>query len=135
DRGQAEHSAHLLMGFRDATASLFLTWKADRRCNSARIYGEKGFLVLEDDRIVLRPRKGGTREVTYKHPLSQGSHHPGWFGPVLDRFLVAIKDRKKAAREFEEASLCLEITLRGYASALKGGKYLSIPPENGGRPA
>jgi len=122
------------MGFRDATASLFLTWKADRRYNSARIYGEKGFLVLEDDRIVLRPRNGGTRVVTYKHPLSHGSHHPGWFGPVLDRFLGAIEDRRKAAREFEEASLCLEITLRGYASALKGGKYLPIPPENGGRP-
>ena len=108
--------------------------KADRRYNSARIYGEKGFLVLEDDRIVLRPRKAGTRVATYKHPLSHGSHHPGWFGPVLDRFLGAIEDRRKAAREFEEASLCLEITLRGYASALKGGRYLPIPPKKGGRP-
>ena len=117
DRGQAEHTAHLLMGFNDATASLFLTWKADRRYNSARIYGEKGFLVA-----------------TYKHPLSHGSHHPGWFGPVLDRFLGAIEDRRKAAREIEEASLCLEITLRGYASALKGGRYLPIPPRKGDRP-
>ena len=134
DRGQAEHTAHLLMGFNDATASLFLTWKADRRYNSARIYGEKGFLVLEDDRIVLRPRKGGARVATYKHPLSHGSHHPGWFGPVLDRFLGAIEDRRKADREIEEASLCLEITLRGYASALKGGRYLPIPPRKGDRP-
>ena len=135
ERGEAEQTAHLLMGFSDATASLFLTWKADRRYNSARIYGEKGFLVLEDDRIVLHPRKGGTRVATYRHPLSHGSHHPVWFGPVLDRFLEAIRDRRKAAREFEEASVCLEIKLRGYASALRGGRHLPIPPEKGGRPA
>ena len=127
DRQQAEHTAHLIMEFRDATASLFLTWKAARRYNSARIYGEEGLLVVEDDRIVLRPRKGGTRVATYKHPLSHGSHHPEWFGPVLDRFLGAIEDRRKAAREIEEASLCLEVTLRGYASARKGGRYVPIP--------
>jgi predicted dehydrogenase len=130
---QAEHSAHLLMGFRDATASLFLTWKADRRYNAARIYGDEGFLVVEDDRIVLRPRRGGTRVATYKHPLSHGSHHPEWFGPVLDRFLGAIRDRRKAAREIEEASVCLEVTLRGYASARKGGRYLPIPQKEEAR--
>jgi predicted dehydrogenase len=120
------------MGFSDTTASLFLTWKSDRRYNSARIYGEEGLLVLEDNRIVLRSGKGGTRAATYKHPLSHGSHHPDWFGPVLNRFLAALKDRRKAAREIEEASLCLEITLGGYASARKGGTYLPIPPAKGG---
>jgi predicted dehydrogenase len=129
--GQAEHTAHLLMGFRDATASLFLTWKADRRYNSARIYGDKGFLILEDDRIALHPRKGRTRVATYRSPLSHGSHHPDWFGPVLNRFLEAVKDPRKAAREIEEASLCLEITVRGYASALKGGKPVPIAPRKG----
>jgi predicted dehydrogenase len=131
ERGGAEHTTHLLMGFRDATASLFLTWKADRRYNSARIYGEKGFLILEDNRIVLRPAKGGTRVATYRHPLSHGSHHPEWFGPVANRFLEAVADRRKAAREIEEASLCLEVTLRGYASALKGGRAVPIPPKKG----
>jgi predicted dehydrogenase len=124
--GQAEHTAHLLLGFRDATASLFLTWKADRRYNSARIYGEKGFLVLDDDRVVLRPGKGTTRVATYRHPLSHGSHHPEWFGHVLHRFLGAIEDRRLAAKELEEASLCLEITHKGYASAEKGGTRVSI---------
>jgi predicted dehydrogenase len=133
EQGQAEHTAHLLMGFDDATASLFLTWKANRRYNSARIYGEKGFLILEDDRIVLRPRKGRTRVATYKEPLSHGSHHPGWFGPVLDQFLGAIRNRRQAVREMEEASLCLEITLKGYASALQRGRPLPIPSQRGGR--
>jgi predicted dehydrogenase len=131
-RGRAEHTAHLLMGFRNATASLFLTWNADRRYNSARVYGEKGFLILEDDRIVLRPHKGGARVATYRHPLSHGSHHPDWFGPVLNRFLKSMEDRRRAARELEEAALCLEITLRGYASAHKGGRALPIPPKKGG---
>jgi predicted dehydrogenase len=125
-QGQAEHTTHLLLGFRDATASLFLTWKADRRYNSARIYGEQGVLVLDDDRVVLHPGKGGTRVATYRHPLSHGSHHPEWFGPVLDRFLGAVKDRRLATKELEEASLCLEITRRGYVSAQKGGTCVSI---------
>lgn len=129
DPGRAEHTTHLLLGFRNATASLFLTWRADQRYNSARIYGEEGFLIVEDDRIVLRPRKGGSRVATYKHPLSHGSHHPEWFGPVLDRFLGAIRDRRRAGREIEEASLCLEVTLRGYASARKGGRHVPIPPK------
>ncbi len=134
DRGRAEHTANLLMGFRNATAALFLTWRADRRYNSARIYGEKGFLILEDDRIVLRPDRGRARIATFRQPLSHGSHHPDWFGPVLNRFLGAVRDRRKAAREIEEASLCLEITLRGYASARQGGKVLPIPPgKRGGR--
>jgi len=133
DRGQAEHTAHLLMSFREATASLFLTWKADRRYNSARIYGERGFLILEDDRIVLRSREGRTRVATYRGPLSHGSHHPEWFGPVLDRFLAATEDSRKAARETEEASLCLEVMLAGYASARKGGRRLPIPPKKGVR--
>ena len=125
-QAQAEETAHLLLGFRDATASLFLTWKADRRYNSARIYGEKGVLVLDDDRVVLRPGKGATRVATYRHPLSHGSHHPEWFGHVLDRCLRAVKDRRLATKELEEASLCLEITRKGYASAQKGGTCVSI---------
>jgi predicted dehydrogenase len=133
-QGQTEHTAHLLLGFGDATASLFLTWRADRRYNSARIYGEEGFVVLEDNRIVLRSRKVGTRVATYRQPLSHGSHHPEWFGPVLDRFLDAIQDRQRAREELEEASLCLEITLRGYASARKGGTPMTIPQRKGARP-
>lgn len=133
-KGQAEHTTYLLLGFGDSTASLFLTWRADRRYNSARIYGEQGFIVLEDNRIVLRSRKRRTRVATYRQPLSQGSHHPEWFGPVLDRFLSAIRDRQRATEELEEASLCLEITLRGYASARKGGSRMTIPPRKGARP-
>ncbi len=131
-RGRAEHTAHLLMRFRDATASLFLTWRADRRYNAARIYGDKGLLVLEDDRIVLRPRQGGARVATYKRPLSHGSHHPDWFGPVMARFLGAVEDRRRAVRELEEASLCLEIMLKGYASARQEGQPVPIPPAKGG---
>lgn len=134
DRGQAEHTAHLLMGFSDATASLFLTWKADRRYNSARIYGEKGFLVVEDDRIILRPRKGSPRVASYRYALSQDSHHPEWFGHVLERFLGSIRDRPRAAQELEEALLCLEIVLRGYASAQERGTCIPIPPQSGGKP-
>jgi predicted dehydrogenase len=132
--GRAEHTAHLLLTFPEATASLFLTWKANRRYNAARIYGDRGILILEDDRIVMHPEKGRPRVAAYRRPLSYGSHHPEWFGPVLDRFLGAVEDPRKATRELEEASLCLEVTLRGYASGRKGGRNIPIPSgSEGGR--
>ncbi len=131
DKERAEHTACVLLGFREATASLFLTWKADRRYNSARIYGEEGLLILEDDRLDLRPAKGKIRVARYRNPLSHGSHHPEWFGPVLSRFLRALSDRRRAGRELEEASLCLEITRRGYASAQRGGTRMPIPQRRG----
>lgn len=132
EKEKAEHTASVRLGFREATASLFLTWKADRRYNSARVYGERGFLVLEEDRLVLRAGKGLTRVVRYRAPLSQGSHHPEWFGPVLDRFIRALGDRRLAAKEFEEASLCLETTRRGYQSAQRGGTRMLVTPQRRG---
>jgi len=134
EQGQAEHTAHLLLGFPEATAALFLTWNADQRHNSARVYGDKGFLVVEDDRIILRPGKGSPRVASYRYALSQGSHHPEWFGHVLARFLGSIRDRPRATMELEEAFLCLEIILRGYASAQKSGACIPIPPQSGGKP-
>ena len=127
-RHLSEHTAHLFVEFPNGTASLFMTWKANRRHNSARIYGDRGLLVVEDDRILLRPHPGRARVGLYRQPLSRGSHHPEWFGPVLDRFLKAIADRGRADREIEEAALCLEITRRGYLSAREGGRRVPIPP-------
>ena len=128
---QAERSVHLLLGFPTSTATLFLTWEADRRYNASRIYGERGFISLEDDRLILRSRSGRTRVATFGQPLSQGSRHAGWFPPVIRGFLDATGRPRDARREMEEARLCLEITLRAYASARTGGRHVALPEEKG----
>jgi len=125
---EAEQSAHLLLEFPSSTASMFLTWKAGRRHNSARVYGEKGFAVLEDQRLTLFTADGPGKTTSFRDPLSQGSHHPAWFGPVLERFLAAMRQPEKARREMEEARLCLEIIRLGYESARNGGKRLPLAP-------
>ncbi|MFC1889043.1 Gfo/Idh/MocA family protein [Thermodesulfobacteriota bacterium] len=131
--GQAEHTARISLEFPRSVGSLFLTWKAPGRYNSCRIYGEKGLIIVEDDRILLRPDKGHTRVATYRSPLSRGSHHPDWFDPVVKGFLIAMERREDALRELNEASLCLQSILAAYASSRKGGEPVEIRPKRGAR--
>ena len=133
--GEAEQSAHLLLEFPSSTASMFLTWKAGRRYNSARVYGETGLAVVEDRRLTLYPHEGPSRTAAFREPLSHGSHHPSWFDPVLEGFLHAMDRHDEARREMEEAGLCLEIIRKGYDSARQGGRRVSLattPPATQG---
>jgi predicted dehydrogenase len=124
--GEAEQTAHLLLEFPGSTASMFLTWRAGLRFNSARVYGDAGFAVIEDDRLTIGSRDGSRRTTVFRDPLSRGSHHPNWFPPVADRFLHAIGHPEEAEKELEEARLCLEIIRKGYDSNRRGGKRLLL---------
>ncbi len=127
DTGEAEQTAHLRLDFPSSTASMFLTWKAGRRYNSARVYGDKGFATLEDNRLTLTTQEGPGKTIRFGSPLSEGSHHPHWFKPVMDGFLHAMKHPEEARRELEEARLCLEIILNGYDSIQQGGRKRPLP--------
>lgn len=129
--GKAEDTVRISLAFPRSTGSLFLTWKAPDRYNSFRVYGEKGLIIAEDDRIFLRPEKGRTRVATFRSPLSHGSHHQDWFDAVVKGFLEAMACREDAAREMDEASLCLESISAAYASSLKGGEPVEIRPKRG----
>lgn len=125
--GQAENTLFLRLEFPSSTGSLFLTWKASHRYNAGRIYGTRGTLVIEDDRLRLCAPGTRDRSLNFPAPLSQGSHHPDWFGPIISRFLSAMEHPEEAARELEEARMCLEIIRLGYLSALRQGNRLEIP--------
>lgn len=124
---EAERTAHLLLEFPSSVGSLFLTWNGPKRHNSARIYGGKGMAILEDNRITLHASQCRTHTDTFRNPLSHGSYHPDWFGPVAENFLSAMKHPEEARKELDEVRFCLEVARLGYASALKGGKRLTIP--------
>ena len=126
-RGDGEQTVLLQIEFPRSTASLFLTWNAPRRYNSARIYGDQGLLTLEDDRLLCRTSGRPDRRARYLAPLSHGSHHPEWTALVLKDFLLALEQPEKAARALEEAFFCLEITLSAYASGRRHGCRVKIP--------
>ena len=129
--GEAEQTALLLLEFPSSTGSMFLTWKAGRRHNSARVYGENGFAVLEDTRLTLYKKNGNGKTSIFRSPLSEGSHHPHWFPPVVKGFLQAMDHPEQAGKELEEARFCLEIIRNGYDSIRKGGKRLPLAQGGG----
>jgi len=124
---RTEHTAHLQIHFSHGVASLFLTWNAPKRHNSARIYGERGLVLIEDDRIELRTAEGRVAGARFSSPLSEGSHHPDWTAGLLADFLEALKNPSLARRALEEAFWCLEISLLAYASARSRGRRMKIP--------
>jgi predicted dehydrogenase len=124
--GQAEETAQLLLEFPSSTGALYLTWQASQRYNSARVYGDRGMITLEDNRLTLHLPGKRPHHAIFRSPLSRGSHHPEWFAPVVDSFLSAMEHPEEALRELEEARLCLEIIRLGYLSARGRGKRLEV---------
>ena len=81
-----EDTARVHLDFAGATADVLLTWAADERRNRVEITGADGTLSLQDDTVVLA-RADGERRWPCPPALSDGSTHPDWFGPVVERFL------------------------------------------------
>ncbi len=77
--------------------------------------------------------RGGTRrEFAFPQSLSAGSHHPDWFGAVIDEFVAEITDPSRRGRNLAEAEHCLVLTALAYDSGRQGGRTLAVP---GGMPA
>lgn len=126
-RGRSEHTVHLQIEFPRATATLFLTWNAPGRYNSARVYGERGLLTVEDDRLSCWASGKRLRAARFHDRLSGGSHHPEWTASLLGDFLLSLDHPEKAREALEEAFFCLEITLLAYASSRRNGCRMEIP--------
>ncbi len=120
-----EDTATVSLRFPDATADVFLTWAADERLNRAEIRGSAGTLRLEDDTLVLA-RTGGEQRWPCPPALSDGSHHPDRFDPVLDQFLAAV--RAGTGDNLAEATLCVTIEALARQSSREGGAWLPLPP-------
>ena len=120
-----EDTAALSITFPGATADVLLTWAADERRNWSLIEGELGRIELHDDTLVLT-RAGSERRWACP-PLSNGSHHPDWFGAVADRFLSEVAGAP-AGPNLAEATLCVMIESLARESSRRGGVTLAVPP-------
>jgi len=120
--GTAERSVHLFLEFEHSTASMYLTWEAPQRYNSARVYGTKGIICIEDALFSLTTIDGNKETLPFPKPLSLGSHHPDWFDAVIQEFLYEIFNPDARGKSLEEVRACVQCTHMAYASTAKGSK-------------
>jgi predicted dehydrogenase len=127
-RFAVEDTATVTLRFPEATADVFLTWAADRRLTHAEIRGTAGTLSVEDDTLVLGGA-GAEQRVACPPALSDGSHHPDRFDPVVEQFLTAVRGGA-AGDNLAEAALCVAIEARARESSRRDGALLPLaPPE------
>jgi predicted dehydrogenase len=110
----------------DTTAGvshIFLTWAADERSNAIEIDGDQGEIRVIGDAVVV---KSNSLERRWFCPpsLSEGSHHPDWFGGVAADFLAAAAGAAKS--NLHEAVLCARLIDAAQRSSLMGGVRLSL---------
>jgi predicted dehydrogenase len=124
-----EDTATVHIQFPRATAELFLTWAADQRRNVVEITGDRGTIRLENDSVMLSSDgscEGGRRWI-FESSLSEGSHHPEWFGGVVGGFLAEIADDTMRGRNFAEAVLCVDMLALAQLSSREDGVWLPMP--------
>ena len=110
----------------DTTAgvsNIFLTWAADERSNGIEIVGDEGDIRAIGDAVVLQTK---TQERRWSRPpsLSEGSHHPDWFGGVASDFVAAARDGAKS--NLDQAILCARLIDAAQRSSVLGGVWVSL---------
>ncbi len=110
----------------DTTAGvsrIFLTWAADERSNAIEIDGDQGEIRVAGDALVLKSNKQ-ERHWSCPPPLSEGSHHPDWFGGVAADFLSAAAGEAKG--NLNEAILCARLIDAAQRSSAEGGARVAL---------
>ena len=109
------------------TGEIFLTWAGDARRTSWHVGGSQGTVTLADDRGAIEHSAGGRRDLAFAGSLSEGSHHPDWFGSVIDDFAAEIEQPLRRGRNLAEAECCVLLTALAYDSGSQGGRPLPVP--------
>lgn len=107
-----EDEATVTLEFPKGRATIFLTWRADRRSNTMRLSGDAGEIAIHDDTLKI-----GEETIRFESALSAGSHHADWFAAMLPDMLAAFRSPERAQAGFDEAALCLSVIRRAYEIA------------------
>jgi predicted dehydrogenase len=104
-------------------SSIYLTWAADERSNTIEIEGEEGDIRVVGDAMILT---SSSQEQRWSRPpsLSEGSHHPDWFGGVAADFVAAATGRAKS--NLDQAILCAQVIDAAQQSSVAGGVRKSL---------
>ncbi len=121
DRIPVEDTATVEIDYPGVRARIFFTWAGDRRGNRVVIEGSRGVLSADDDVIVLT-RDGQRRQYRFAEALSQGSHHPEWYGFIVDEFVGEMRSGDIPGRNLAEAAWCLALLNACHQAHRKGGR-------------
>jgi predicted dehydrogenase len=117
-----EDTATLNLETAAGLSRIFLTWAAEERSNAIEVDGEKGEIRVAGDAVVVRSNSQARRWTLPS--LSEGSHHPDWFGGVAADFLAAARGAGEG--NLDEALLCARLIDAAQRSSLAGGASISL---------
>ena len=120
-----EDTATVFLAYPSASAEIFLTWTAEGRANRVELEGTAGILRLDGGRLTLESASAPAREWTVP-PLTEGSHHPDWFGGVIEEFLGEIEDPRRRGRNLAEATLCVQVLAHARESNQRNGDPVGL---------
>jgi predicted dehydrogenase len=131
NRRQTEHAiedtADVFLVYPSASAEVFLTWSGETRANRAEIEGTQGILKLDGGRLTLEEKNGARPVQEWTLPaLTEGSHHPEWFGGVIEVFLGEVLEPRERGRNLGEATLCANVLALAKESSRRGGEPLPV---------
>jgi predicted dehydrogenase len=116
-----EDTATVALDSAAGASSIFLTWAADERANGIEIEGDKGEIRALGDAVILKTE---VEERRWTAPsLSEGSHHPDWFGGVAADFVTAVGGGRS---NLDEAILCARLIDAAQRSSAAGGARMSL---------
>jgi predicted dehydrogenase len=128
--GDAENLADLRLVFSSGcVARAHLSWRAPVRRTSAVIYGERGCIEIEGDRVTLTDRQGATEDLSVAD-AAEDSYHSAWFGAMAADFIGAIAagpDSTVVRENLAEARGSLALIEAARESAANGGRSVKIP--------
>jgi predicted dehydrogenase len=99
-------------------SNIFLTWAGDERVNTIEIDGDQGKVRVVGDAVILKSN-AQKRRWSCPPSLSEGSHHPDWFGGVAATFVAAAGGGARS--NLDEALLCAGVIDAAQRSSAAGG--------------
>ncbi len=122
-RNPIEDTVSLQIEYPGVTAEVFLTWAADTRETGAELQGMRGSIAIQEGTVVLNGPDRSEQRWNFPSSLSDGSHHPDWFGGVAGEFLDAMHGARGSAN-LAEASLCGALLAAAQESHRQGDTWL-----------
>jgi predicted dehydrogenase len=118
-----EDTASVYLETAAGVSNIFLTWAAEERANTIEIDGDHGEIRVVGDSVVL---KSNAQERRWPCPpsLSEGSHHPDWFGGVAADFLAAATGGARS--NLDQAIRCAEVIDAAQRSSAAGEVRMAL---------
>jgi predicted dehydrogenase len=129
--------------FPGGIATAHLTWAAGFRTVLYSIHGDRGGILVEDDRFeVSSIRDSAHRSYRAEWEVSRfevpsawmDSSHVTWFASLFEDFRQAIQRGDEGGQEAEQACRCVNLIESAYASAAAGSRELPLDGRAAGVP-